>query len=664
MKKKKGNNNSTVVEQSNEGRKRVIIENVRPSIDAGRFAVKKIIGDTVLVEADIFADGHDTVVAKLQFRKPSDPNKWEEKPMEFVGNDLWRAQFTVDEVGRYEFNIVAWVDHFATWQKGLRKKLEAAQDVGLDLLIGAELVEAAVEQAPSRDAKILAEHVLDLRSENRQVAIITALCDELTQLTHKYTDRSLAATLEKSLAIVSDPKLAEFSAWYEFFPRSWGSSPGKHGTFRDCERILPQIADLGFNVVYLPPIHPIGVTKRKGKNNSLQAQPGDVGSPWAIGSAEGGHKSIHPELGDEKDFKSFIRTADKVGIKIAIDIAFQCSPDHPYVKQHPEWFHWRPDGTVQYAENPPKKYEDVLPINFETKDWDALWQELKSVFIHWIKAGVRIFRVDNPHTKSFGFWEWAISEIKAEYPDTIFLAEAFTRPKLMYRLAKLGFTHGYTYFTWRGSKQELTEYMTELTAQPVCDFFRPNFWPNTPDILTPILQTGKRPAFINRFILAATLSSNYGIYGPAYELCEHEPYPGKEEYNVSEKYEIKSWDWHRPGNIKSIMQRVNRIRMDHPALQKTNNIQFLPVDNPALIAYSKMTADRTDILVIVVNLDPDCRQSGWLKLPLLDYGIGEQETFRAYDMLAGDKYFWRGDRTFIEINPHDCPAHIFHLTRS
>jgi len=475
-------------------------------------------------------------------------------------------------------------------------------------------------------------------------------------------DERYAITYPKELAINAERERAGYGAWYEMFPRSASPVPGRHGTFKDCEARLPYIAAMGFDVLYLPPIHPIGRTGRKGKNNMLAAKAGDPGTPWAIGSDEGGHKDINPELGTLEDFKRLIAKAKKLNIEIALDIAFQCSPDHPYVKEHPDWFLRRPDGTIKYAENPPKKYQDIYPFNFGTEDWRGLWEELKSIVIYWAKQGIRIFRVDNPHTKPFRFWEWLLGEVKKEYPDAIFLAEAFTRPKIMYHLAKLGFTQSYTYFTWRNHKQDITEYLTELTQSPVKDFYRPNFWPNTPDILHEYLQKGGRGAFMARLVLAATLSASYGIYGPAFELMENTPRePGSEEYLNSEKYEIKRWDIERPDSLKDFIGKINSIRRENAALRRNRNLWFNATSNEQLISYSKHTDDLTNIILAVVNLDPHATQSGTVNVPLKSWGFDTERPYKVRDLLSDKEYRWRGEWNYVELDPTACPAHIFRL---
>ena len=491
-----------------------------------------------------------------------------------------------------------------------------------------------------------------------------ALDSELLNVVQRYPERDLVTRYEKQLAVVVDREKARFSTWYEVFPRSCSPEPGRHGTLRDCEARLPYIASMGFDVVYLPPIHPIGHTFRKGKNNSISAQPDDVGSPWAIGSEEGGHTSIHPQLGTLEDFKQFIASAKGYGLEVALDIAFQCSPDHPYVKQHREWFRTRPDGTIQYAENPPKQYQDIFPLDFENREWHALWIELKDIVLFWIKQGVRIFRVDNPHTKPFSFWEWLIGEIKEQYPEVIFLAEAFTRPHVMYRLAKLGFSQSYTYFAWRNTKQELTDYFNELTQTEVREYFRPNLWPNTPDILPEFLQVGGRPAFMIRLILAATLGASYGIYGPAFELCENTPYqPGSEEYLNSEKYELKHRDLDSAWSLKEFIARINRIRKQNPALQSNRNLRFHGTDNPSLICYSKATDDLSNIIIVIVNLDSFHGQTGWVDLDLNSLGLEATQAFEVHDLLGEGRFLWQGARNYVELMPESLPAHILQVRR-
>ncbi len=642
-----------------EGRRRVQIEGVSPEINGGRFPIKRTVGEEVHIEVDMFADGHDAVAGVILYRPEA--AQWFEMPLSPLVNDRWQGTFTVSELGRYVYTIVGWVDHFLTWRRGMAKKIEAGQDVSVDLLIGAQLVEQASQRAVGDDSSQLQTWAATLRSTQKEDPTTLeqkVLSEDLVALMTKYPDRSLATTYDKQLNIVVDREKARFSTWYEMFPRSCGED-GKHGTFKDAQARLPYIAELGFDVLYLPPIHPIGTTFRKGKNNTNVAEPGDVGVCWGIGSKEGGHKAIHPQLGTMADFQELIAASAESGIEVALDLAYQCSPDHPYVKEHPQWFLHRPDGTIQYAENPPKKYQDIYPIDFETSDWQNLWEELKSVVLFWIERGVKIFRVDNPHTKAFPFWEWMIGEVKQTYPDAIFLAEAFTRPKVMYRLAKLGFSQSYTYFTWRNTKEELTEYFTELAQPPACDIFRPNVWPNTPDILHEFLQHGGRPAFMIRFVLAATLAANYGIYGPAFEVCENRPLrPGSEEYLNSEKYQIRDWNLDSPYTIKALIAQVNQIRHDHPALQSNKSIKFHQTHNEQIICYSKQTEDFSDVMLMVVNIDPHNPQSGWVSLSLASMGIDPYQPFQVHDLLTDTKYTW-GEHNYVELNPHLLPAHVF-----
>jgi len=652
--------NEPTTTELDQGRSRVAIENVKPEIDCGRFPAKRTVGESMSVEADIFADGHDALSALLLYRKEG-VSRWTEIPMQPLVNDRWRGAFEVQEIGDHYYTVQAWVDRFKTWRQGLAKKVEAGQDVALELLAGAELIELAAKRAAGEDRKSLNHFSAILRGDP-SAAIQSGLDEALAILIEKYPDRRWAVTYDKELRVNVERGKARFSTWYELFPHSCAGTPGAHGTLRDCTERLPYVAGMGFDVLYLPPIHPIGYSFRKGKNNVLEAQPGDVGSPWAIGAKEGGHKAIHPQLGSLADFKRLVAEAKKFDIEIALDIAFQCTPDHPYVTEHPEWFRKRPDGSIQYAENPPKKYQDIYPLDFESEGWEELWNELKSVILFWCEQGVRIFRADNPHTKAFAFWEWVIGEVKKDYPDALFLAEAFTRPKVMYRLAKLGFSQSYTYFTWRNTKSELTQYFTDLTQTEVSDFFRPNLWPNTPDILTEYLQFGGRPAFMTRLVLAATLGANYGIYGPAFELCENVPRePGSEEYLNSEKYEIKHWDLEKEGSLREFIARVNRIRRENRALQSDRSLRFHPVDNPEIIAFSKRTEDPSNVIVAVVNLDPHHTQSGWLDLPAEGLGLDPDQPFQMHDLLTDARYLWQGRRNFVQLDPQSVPAQIFRM---
>jgi starch synthase (maltosyl-transferring) len=565
--------------------------------------------------------------------------------------------------------VVAWVDPFESWRHEMVRRVDEA-DIRIASQVGAQEIDAAAARAVGADRDALAGWAAQLKaaaldaSHPADAVKALALDEAQTALAQVYPDRRLQVRHPTELRLVADRERARFSTWYELFPRSTAPEPGRHGTFRDVEARLPAVAAMGFDVLYFPPIHPIGRVQRKGRNNALVTEPGDVGSPWAIGSDEGGHKAILPELGTPEDFRRLVSEAKRHGLEIAMDIAFQCAPDHPYVKAHPAWFRWRPDGTVQYAENPPKKYQDIYPFNFESEEWPALWQELKSIFDHWIGQGVRIFRVDNPHTKAFPFWEWVIGEIRRQEPDVLFLAEAFTRPKVMHRLAKLGFSQSYTYFTWRNTKEELVEYFTELSVGPGSEYFRPNVWPNTPDILHEALQGGERSVYMARLVLAATLSANYGIYGPAYELREHLPrHAGSEEYLDSEKYQLRHWNHDRPDSLAPFIGRVNRIRRANPALQWDSSLRFLTVDNDQLIAYTKSSADGSNVVVTIVNLDPQYVQSGWLELDASLHGVPSAEAFQVHDLLTNQRFTWQGSRHFVRLDPNTMPAHILVLRR-
>lgn len=660
---------TTITEESasrlpQEGRQRVMIESVTPEVDGGRFPAKRTLGDIVQVEADIFTDGHDVISAVLLYRKEG-ASDWQETALETLVNDRWRGSFPITELGRYRFTIRAWIDHWETWLRDLKKRIQADSDTALDFLMGSDQIVAAAGRCAKADRSFLEARAAALRqTKDKDSLRASALNPQLDETMRRSSDRVFANDFDRELVIVADPVRARFSSWYEMFPRSTSPEPGRHGTLADCEARLPYVAEMGFDVVYLPPIHPIGTEFRKGKNNSVKAEPEDAGSPWAIGAAEGGHKSVHPDLGTLDDFRRLVRRASDLGMQVALDIALQVSPDHPYVKEHEEWFRKRPDGTIQYAENPPKKYQDIYPFDFETKEWKPLWEELKSVFTFWVRQGVHIFRVDNPHTKSFYFWEWAITELKKETPDVLFLSEAFTRPKIMYRLAKLGFSQSYTYFPWRNAKRELMEYFTELSRGPVREFFRPNQWPNTPDILTEFLQIGNQAAFMIRFLLAATLGANYGIYGPAFELLESRPArAGSEEYLDSEKYQIRDWDLSRPDSLRNLITLVNQIRRGNPALQTDWTLQFHPVDNEQLLCFTKTGLDGSNLLLVVINLDPHYAQSGFVDLPLEQLGIEEDRPYQANDLLTGARYVWNGHRNYVELQPGSMPAHILQIRR-
>jgi starch synthase (maltosyl-transferring) len=692
------------------GRSRVVIEDIAPQVDAGRHPVRRTVGDLVTVTAAVFGDGHDHVNARLLYRRDSE-RSWRFVPMTAGMNDLWSASFTVDKQGYWRYAVLGWVDHFDTWLSDLQKRLGAqtpsapataristvtpdapgglqsgaqvaAQDVGLALRSGAILIRQAAARARGADARRLRQAAggLDALAAEDRPYYDFALDPAIALLVEKYPDLSFATQSEPNLSIWVDRERARFSAWYELFPRSVSPVPGKHGTFADVERQLPEIAAMGFDVLYFPPIHPIGRAFRKGKNNTVNAQPDDVGSPWAIGDKQaipspahnddnGGHKSILPGLGTFEDFDRLVQATKSHGMEIALDIAFQCAPDHPWVSDHPDWFNMRPDGSIQYAENPPKKYQDIYPLNFESADWRGLWDELYSVFEFWIQHGVLIFRVDNPHTKAMPFWEWCLNALRTKYPDAIFLSEAFTRPHVMYWLAKIGFTQSYTYFTWRNTKFELTTYLEEITRPPVSEFFRPNFWPNTPDILHKTLQEGGLPAFMYRLILAATMTANYGIYGPAYELGENapaKPAPGKtesEEYLNSEKYEIRQRDRNAPRSLVPLIMQLNLIRHANPALQSNDSLRFHSTDNPQIICYSKSTPDSSNTLLIVVNLDAAYPQSGWTDLDLAALNLAPGESFMVEDLLSGEQYIWQDRRNYVALAPGVRPAHILRILR-
>ena len=649
------------------GQQRAVIDAVLPVVDAGRFAVKAIAGEPLRIQANCFTDGHDVLRVMLRWRAEADTSA-QEVEMAPGGNDEWFATFTPEAPGRYFYSVVAWVDHFESWRHELTRRVDE-EDIRIAALVGADLIEDAVKRAKGTDKAELKAWAKQLRKHQGDAQALKSLALDETQaaMARRHSDRQQATSFPIELPLVADRERARYSSWYELFPRSASSEPGQHGTFKDVEQRLPYVAEMGFDVLYFPPIHPIGREKRKGRNNALTTEPGDVGSPWAIGALEGGHKDLLPELGPLEDFRSLVGKAKELGLDIAMDIAFQCAPDHPCVKAHPQWFRWRPDGTVQYAENPPKKYQDIYPFNFETDDWRGLWQELKSVFDHWIGEGVTIFRVDNPHTKAFPFWEWAITTIKREHPEVLFLAEAFTRPKVMHRLAKLGYSQSYTYFTWRNTKQELTEYFTELSQGPGKDYFRPNVWPNTPDILSEHLHAGGRAVFALRLVLAATLSSNYGIYGPAYELLENVPRsPGSEEYLNSEKYQLRHWgDWDvaREGSLAQLIAQVNGIRRDNPALQSNDSLRFFHTDNDQLIAYAKQTAGGDNIILSIVNLDPHNPQSGWVTLEAETFKLDPASQYEVHDLLNDQRFTWQGLRNFVILDPRQTPAHIFRLRK-
>ncbi|MGH2755950.1 MAG: maltotransferase domain-containing protein [Actinomycetota bacterium] len=642
----------------------VVIERIDPQIDGGRFRAKAIVGDLVEVSADIFRDGPDLLQATLRYRGPQN-KAWQETSMTLVENDRWSGSFSPDHVGCYRYTIEAWTDDYGTWRRNLIKKVEVGDPVELEIEEGARLIEARLKSiATTKERKAMIEAIDTMRTKPKKregftdPRVVAALSDAVGMTMMKYPDRSRSTHYKPMLELRVDRERARFGAWYEFFPRSTGTKT-RHGTFKTAAKRLPAIADMGFDVVYLPPIHPIGTSYRKGKNNSLKATAKDVGSPWAIGGPEGGHTAIHPDLGTIDDFDDLVAEAERLGLEVALDYAIQCSPDHPWVTEHPEWFHHRPDGSIQYAENPPKKYQDVYHVNFDCPNPDELWLELKRIVDHWISHGVKIFRVDNPHTKPFPFWEWLITSIHEEHPDVVFLAEAFTRPKVMQQLAKLGFTQSYTYFTWRNHKWELMEYLNELTRTEMAHYFRPNFFVNTPDILHAFLQHGGPPAFKIRLILAAFLSPSYGIYS-GYEIFENVPVaPGSEEYLDAEKYELKPRDWSRP-NMIDYVRRVNEIRRKHPALAEFTNLHFHDIDKESIIVFSKTSPDGETILV-VVNLNAFHGEEGTTNLDLGALGVDPNVPFEVHDLISDTKYVWHGPHNYVFLDPHGQPAHVFRI---
>jgi starch synthase (maltosyl-transferring) len=640
-----------------------VIENLRPLLDGGRYPVKRVVGEDLAVEADVFKDGHDVVAAALKWRTLGETH-WQETPMHYLDNDRWRGVCTLYENAIYEYTVEAWTDTFLGWREEFEKKFEAGvPTLTTERLEGALLLEAAAERAYDyNDANRL--HELSKKIQISDAAEVNAIAHsgELEVLMATYPDRAGATQYSPAPRVIVDRTIARTAAWYEFFPRSAEGRGDRGSTLRAS---LPRIDDakaMGFDVIYFPPIHPIGLTNRKGRNNSTTASPQDPGVPYAIGSDAGGHKDVDPALGTIDDFDWLQNEVRRRGMEIALDFAINCSPDHPYVREHPEWFYKRPDSSIKYAENPPKKYEDIYPLNFRCEDWPALWAEMKSIILFWAEHGVRIFRVDNPHTKPLPFWEYLINGVRARYPDVIFLSEAFTRPKMMKALAKAGFNQSYTYFTWRNSKQELTEYFTELTQTDMREYFRGNLFTNTPDILPFVLQDGGRPAFMIRVALAATLSSLYGIYS-GFELCENQALPGREEYLDSEKYQFKERDWDAPGNIKDWIARLNKIRMENRALQFYDNLQFHHADNDAILFYAKMTASRDNIILVVVNLDPHRKQSSYVDVPIDQFGPMEADIYQVHDLISGTRYTWRGRRNYVELDPEIQPAHVFRVRR-
>jgi starch synthase (maltosyl-transferring) len=646
-------------------RARVAIEGVWPQIDDGRFPVKRAVGDQLVVEADIFCDGHDKIDAALLYRLDRE-SAWRETPMHPVDNDRWRGAFELTDNALYRYTIIAWRDLFASWRDEVAKKRAAGVPIALELTEGRLLVEQAVAdgargaEADRRTLQALATKVQKSSGEASLLALL--LAEETLALMHRAGPRTHLTTYATELPVWVDRRAAAFSAWYEMFPRSQSGNVKRHGTFDDVIKRLPYVRDLGFDVLYFTPIHPVGRTNRKGRNNSLKAKADDPGSPYAIGSAEGGHDALHPELGTFADFERLVQAAHKHGLEIALDFAIQCAPDHPWIKAHPEWFDWRPDGTIKFAENPPKKYEDIVNVHFYRHAFPSIWYALRDVVAFWAERGVRVFRVDNPHTKPFPFWEWMIADVQAKYPDTIFLAEAFTRPKVMKRLAKIGFTQSYTYFTWRNAKAELTEYLTELTRTEAREYYRPNFFANTPDINPVYLQTSGRAGFQARLVLAATLATNYGLYN-GFEVCEGRPLPGKEEYLDSEKYEIKAWDMDRPGHIREDIKLINRLRRERPALQQFDNLSFYNAWNDEILYYGKYTSDRHDFVLVAVNLDPHNPQGAHFEVPLWEFGLGDEASIEVENLVTGARFTWTGKVQHMLLDPRERPYAIWRLAR-
>jgi starch synthase (maltosyl-transferring) len=638
---------------------RIIIEDVWPEIDCGRFPPKRVVGDEAEVWADIYRDGHDKLRAEVLY-KVAGESEWRRAPMRFFENDRWVGRFTVEENARWLYTIEAWTDHWESWRDEVSKKRQAGQDISLELAEGRAQIEQALKRATGDEAARLARVLRDYEAGNAEQRAGLLLSRLVQQIVERCPDRSDAVRYRRELELVVDRPAARFAAWYEMFPRSQGTVEGRSATFDDAIRRLPEIRELGFDVVYLVPIHPIGRTNRKGRDNSVMAQPGEPGSPYAIGGEEGGHRAVDPELGTLDDFKRFVAAAEKLGMEVALDYAVQASPDHPWLKEHPAWFTYRPDGSIKYAENPPKKYQDIVNVDFYNPDRIGLWTELRDTFLFWIEQGVKTFRVDNPHTKPVPFWEWCIREIQTRHPEAVFLSEAFTRPKMMKMLAKAGFTQSYSYFTWRNTKRELTEYLTELTQTACREYLRPNFFTNTPDILPVYLQEGGRPAFRIRFVLAATLSTVYGIYN-GFELCENAALPGKEEYARSEKYEYKVWDWDRPGNIKDDIARLNAFRNANPALHLFANLRFHPAHDDNILFYSKMTPGRSNMVFVAVNLDPHQPHEAVLDFPLHEMGLKPHEEFELEELFTGTRIRWRGAHHRIRLDPHENPAAVWRV---
>jgi starch synthase (maltosyl-transferring) len=644
-----------------KNQRRVVIENISPQLNNGDFYIKRVVNEIVNVNADVLADGHDVIASAILY-KHENSKVWSEVRMQPRENNNWEASFTVKKQGLYAYKIIGWVDYALNWQHGIHRKIDDNQIVRSELLEGIDFLKKCSKKGTASEKKYLQnlEEIFADTSKYNE-AVSEAISGKLHDIFLKYPEKKLVNS-SKELPVYVDRLKARFSTWYEFFPRSASQKNNIHGTFKDCEKLLPKVLDMGFDTLYFPPIHPIGEVNRKGKNNTTEAFEGDVGSCWGIGSKLGGHKSIHPQLGTIEDFKSLVKKASSLGIEIAMDYALQAAPDHPWVKEHPSWFKWRPDGTVQYAENPPKKYQDILPIYWESKDYKNLWDECLDTLYYWIGCGIKVFRVDNPHTKPFYFWNWIISEVKTKHPDVIFLAEAFTAPKIMQQLAKHGYTQSYTYFTWRNNKHELTEYVEELTKTDQKEYMRPNFWPNTPDINPFHLQGANESKYIQRYVLAATLSSNIGIYGPVFEQMIDEPIVGREEYLNSEKFQICNYNWFKQNKLTSIITKINKIRNNHKALQQTNNIKFCTINNENLIAFYKWDDTRENELLIIISLDEYHTQQGMIKLPMQDLGIGYGHHLKVTDLITEITYDWYDEWNFIQLQT-SIPFHIFKITK-
>ena len=644
-----------------QNQSRIVVENIAPQVNSGKISIKRVVNEIVNVTADVLVDGHDVLQASLLYKHENE-KKWSEVRMAPTYNDEYTASFHTTKQGFYSYKIEGWVDYALNWQHGLERKIDDNQHVNSELLEGAELLNSIVEKVTPDEKAYLLHLIFIFKNEQTyNEAIEEAVSERLTNIFKNNPEKLLTETSEE-FPVYVDREKARFSTWYEFFPRSSSEHPGKHGTFNDCHRLLKRISDMGFDTLYFPPVHPIGEVNRKGKNNTTVAQEGDVGSAWGIGSKHGGHKDLHPELGSIDDFKHLIAKAKEQGIEVAMDYALQAAPDHPWVTEHPDWFKWRPDGTVQYAENPPKKYQDILPIYWESKDFKNLWQECLDILLYWIDCGINVFRVDNPHTKPYFFWGWIIAEVKKQHPDVLFLAEAFTRPKVMQQLAKQGYTQSYTYFTWRDSKHELIEYMNDLTQTNQKEYMRPNFWPNTPDINPFHLQGAPESKYLQRYALAGTLSSNIGIYGPVFEQMISDPIPGKEEYFMSEKFQLCNYDWFKETKVTSLISIINRIRKENESFQQTNNIQFLETRNDQLIAFYKWNQDKSNETITVISLDAYHSQSGSLQLPLDGLKVNHGQRVGVQDLVTGNCYNWYNEWNYIELHT-TLPFHIFKIDK-